>query len=171
MRVMAIDFGKKRLGLAISDERGLLAAPWRVLERQGLRRDVAEIVAAARSLRAERIVLGLPRTMQAAEPAADGAPGEVHGIHHEAALRAFAAALENALREANLAIDLAWWDERFSTAEALRQMRALGISSRQGKGSVDAHAAAVILQGYLDAQSAQAERAQEERAQTDEEEI
>lgn len=141
MRVLAIDFGKKRLGLAVSDDRGLLAAPLRVLERRGLRRDVAEIVETARGLRTERIVLGLPRAAQSEE------------VHHEAAIRAFAAALQNALREAGLNSDIAWWDERFSTAEALGQMRALGISSRQGKDSVDAHAAAVILQGYLDAQS------------------
>lgn len=138
MKHLAIDFGLKRLGLAISDERGVMAVPYEVRERQSLKRDIAGIVETARSLRVERVVLGLPRAAQSG------------AIHHEEQIRGFAAALESALNEANLEIPLVWWDERFSTAEALGQMRAIGFTSRQSKGSVDAQAAAVILQGYLD---------------------
>jgi putative Holliday junction resolvase len=140
MKHLAIDFGLKRLGLAISDEQGVMAVPYEVRERQSLKRDIAGIVETARGLRAERIVLGLPRA------AHSGA------IHHEEQIRGFADALEKALAAADLEIPLVWWDERFSTSEALGQMRALGISTRQGKESVDARAASVILQGYLDAQ-------------------
>ena len=126
------------MGLAISDERGVMAVPYEVRERRSLKRDIAGIVETARSLRVERVVLGLPRAAHSGE------------IHHEEQIRGFAAALETALREANLEISLMWWDERFSTVEALGQMRAIGFTSRQSKGSVDAQAAAVILQGYLD---------------------
>jgi putative Holliday junction resolvase len=71
MKHLAVDFGKKRLGLAMSDESGRFAVPYEVRERRGLKRDVAELLQAARSLRVERVVFGLPRQ-------AEGA-----AVHHE----------------------------------------------------------------------------------------
>ena len=140
MKHLAVDFGKKRLGLAISDDGGRIAVPYEVRERRGLKRDVAELLETARALRVERVVFGLPRQ-------AEGA-----GVHHESEVRGLAAALQSAFGEAQMPVEIAWWDERFSTAEALGNMRSLGISARQGKESVDAHAASVILQGFLDSQ-------------------
>jgi putative holliday junction resolvase len=157
MRYLAIDFGLRRLGLAVSDESGTLALPRDTIERRGGGRDVAAVVAAVRGLAQDGpvgVVLGLPRR----------AEGE--GVHHEAEARAFAAALEAGLRRAGLTIQIEWWDERFSTREALNQMREAGIAQRHGReggaGGIDARAAAVILQGFLDA------RAARQTAKTDE---
>lgn len=150
-RVLAIDFGLKRLGLALSDDRGLLAAPYAVRERQGLKRDIADLTLTITDLRVKTIVFGQPRGLE------EGA------AHHESKLQAFVTALESSLREAGLDIAIEWWDERFSTAEAWRGLRESGISTRAGKASVDAHAAAVILQGYLDARRGADEREADEK--------
>jgi putative Holliday junction resolvase len=138
-RSLAIDFGLKRLGLAVSDDRGVLAAPYAVRERKGLKRDIADLVETIQALRVALVVLGRPRHLQ----------GE--NEHHKDKIQQFASALEFALREKNLPVTMEWWDERFSTAEAWRGLRDSGIRTRAGKDQVDAHAAAVILQGYLDA--------------------
>lgn len=140
MKHLAIDFGKKRLGLAISDNDARIAVPYEVRERRGLKHDVAELLQTARALRVERVVFGLPRET------------EGDGVHHAEQVRGLARALQNAFNDVQMTVEIAWWDERFSTAEALGNMRTIGISARQGRESVDAHAASVILQGYLDAQ-------------------
>ena len=143
MRYLAIDYGERRIGLATCDEEERFASPHGVRERQGTKRDTVAIVEIVRGLGIEGIVFGLPR-------AVDGGTGS-----SEPAVRKFATSLEEELRAANLPIVLEWWDERFSTREALGQMRTLGISQKrgresQGSNSVDARAAAVILQGFLD---------------------
>ncbi len=138
-RVLAIDFGLKRLGLALSDDRGLLAAPYAVRERKNLMRDIADLTQTIADLRVTTIVFGKPLGLE------EGTE------HHAAPLEKFVTLLESSLREAGLNIALEWRDERFSTAEAWRNLREGGISTRVGKDQVDAHAAAVILQGYLDA--------------------
>jgi len=150
MRYLAIDLGLKRIGLAVSDETGTLASPYATRDRKGNRHDIADIIATMRGVGAEGVVCGLPRS------------AEGTGIHHEAATKAFAAALQEGLHAAGLPVEIEWWDERFSTAEALTQMRAAGISQRRGRASggtdsVDARAAAVILQGFLDRQRARAQ--------------
>ncbi len=143
MRYLAVDFGARRIGLAVSDDIGILSSPYATRERRGTKHDVAAIVDAIRGLSIQCIVFGLPRALSGGEGAA------------EAAVRAFAAQVETALRAANLPAEIEWWDERFSTREALGQMRVAGISQRRGRettgsNSVDARAAAVILQGFLD---------------------
>jgi putative holliday junction resolvase len=143
MRYLAIDYGERRIGLATCDDEERFASPYGVRERQGTKRDIAAILEIVRGLAIEGLVFGLPH-------ATDGTTG-----NSEPAVRKFAAALENELRAANLPIALEWWDERFSTREAQAQMRVLGISQKHGReslgtNSVDARAAAVILQGFLD---------------------
>ena len=132
--------GAQGIGLAISDDSARLAVPYEVRERRGLKHDVAELLQTARTLRVGRVVFGLPRQSEGA------------GLHHAQQVRGLAVALQKALDDAQMSVEIVWWDERFSTAEALGNMRNLGISARQGRESVDAHAASVILQGYLDAQ-------------------
>ncbi len=63
-RVLAIDFGLKRLGLALSDDRGVLAAPYAVRERRNLKRDIADLTQTIADLRVTTIVLGQPRGLQ-----------------------------------------------------------------------------------------------------------
>lgn len=144
MRYLAIDYGLRRIGLAVSDESGTFVSPYGTRECRGHKQDSATIIETVRGLGIGGIVLGLPR-------ASGGGTGDM-----ETATRSFGRALQKALNAAGLTIEIEWWDERFSTAEALTQMRAAGISQRRGRessgsDSVDARAAAVILQGFLDA--------------------
>jgi putative Holliday junction resolvase len=147
MRYLAIDFGRRRLGLAVSDPEGSIAVPYASRQRQGTRRDVADLIETIRGLNAESIVFGLPHNL------------EIGGAENDSLrlARNFAAALETQLRAQNLPHAIEWWDERFSTTQALHQMQTLGISQREGRnavgdGSVDARAAANILQSFLDSQ-------------------
>ena len=145
MRYLAIDFGTKRLGLATCDENEIVVTAYRTLERQGTRRDIAELLKIVRGLGSAAIVLGRPRALQT----------EHSGSNQDAADK-FAGALQDALQENGSAIVVERWDEQFSTSEALKQGRELNISEQRGRNStgadaIDARAAAVILQGFLDA--------------------
>ncbi len=149
--------------MAVSDESETLVWPHDTHRREGAgstqgaqhkasRRDVAAVVGAVRGLGAQGLVFGLPRAL-------DGKAGA-----GEEAVRSFASQVQNALGEAGLNLEIEWWDERFSTREALGQMRDLGISQKRGRqsdgaSSTDARAAAVILQGFLDGKSAARQRA------------
>lgn len=133
-RAMGLDVGERRVGVAIADELGLIASPLAVVQRRA--GDVAEILALARDRGADRVIVGLPTGMSGREgPQA-------------AAVRAFVDELR-AAEDACPAIE--FWDERLTTAVAERALRAQGARRTRAKGAVDAMAAAVILQGYLDA--------------------
>lgn len=143
MRYLAIDYGARRLGLAICDEDETFASPHGVLVRQNRRQDMETLLQTLRGLSAQGIVFGLPRATQ-------GGKGD-----SEDAAREFAAHLQKALQEADSTLQIEWWDERFSTRQALNQMKMLGVSQKRGREdlgsqSTDARAAAVILQGFLD---------------------
>jgi putative Holliday junction resolvase len=131
---MGIDVGERRIGIAIGDELGMIASPLQAMGRgEG---DLAAIRALAESRQVDRLVVGLPTTLSGREgPQA-------------AAVRAFANALAE---EVGPAIRVEFWDERLSTAAAERSLRDSGKRRRARDGTVDAMAAAVILQGYLDA--------------------
>ncbi len=134
MRILALDVGDRRIGLAISDPTGMLASPLGHIERGDA--DVAETLRVAAENDAEEIVVGIPLTMS-------GASGEQAGK-----TRAFVRSLRNAT-----AIPVRAVDERLSTAQAERLLRDAGRGRRRrgGRGRVDASAAAVILQAHLDA--------------------
>ena len=134
MRILALDPGSARLGLAISDAAGRLALPLKILLRDQadawLRR-LTEVIA---ERGVELLVVGMPLTLSGERgPAAEQTE-----------------ALVARLREA-LSVPVVTWDERLSSAQVERQMREAGLSSRQRRGAVDASAAAVFLQSYLDA--------------------
>jgi putative Holliday junction resolvase len=144
MRFLAIDYGEKRLGLAVCDEAETFASPYGAHERQGVRLDVNALVEMMRGLGIEGIVLGLPRSLD-----------PERSQENETKVRKFAAKLDMALQSLGRTVPIDYWDERFSTREAQAGLREAGISQRQGRGdngssSIDARAAAVILQGYLD---------------------
>ena len=140
-RVLGVDLGSRRIGLALSDPSGVLASPLEVLERAADHAaDHAVIVGRAHDEGAERIVVGLPRSLSGDEgPAARAARAEV------AELRLVAGR--------GLPIEL--HDERLTTVSAERRIReADGLDSRRRRRRrepVDAAAAAEILQSYLDA--------------------
>jgi putative Holliday junction resolvase len=132
-RLLAVDYGERRIGLAVSDPTGTIASPaGHILRRRGKRPPIAEIVRRAEKLGARGFVVGLPL---------DGA-GE--DTPRATEVRRIAAELE---RRTGLPVDLL--DERFTTAAALRAVREMGGSTKGRKGDVDALAATVLLQHAL----------------------
>ena len=129
-RWMAIDWGERRIGLAISDPTGMIASPAGAIERRiGKRAPIAELVRRSVSLEARGIVMGLPL---------DG-----EGDDTPRSLECRRVAGELARRTA---LPVALLDERFTTAVALRAVRDMGGSTRGRKADVDALAATVLLQ-------------------------
>lgn len=132
-RLLAVDWGDKRIGLAVSDELGFLASPAGVIVRRvGKRAPLAELMHRANDLGALGYVFGLPIDPSGAE------------TDRSREVREVAAKL--AMRQ-TLPIRLV--DERFTTSSALRSIREQGGSTRGRKNDVDALAAAVLLDGVL----------------------
>jgi len=137
-RVLGVDLGERRIGLACSDASGVLASPLSVILRSGDPvADRVAIVAAATEAEAQVIVVGLPRSLSGREgPAARGARGEATALAE--------------LAEAAGGITVELHDERFTTREAQRALRAGGRRAREQRDHIDAAAAAVMLQSWLD---------------------
>lgn len=140
--MLAIDAGQRRIGLALSDELRLLASPAGVLRRgpAGLAPLVQQIADLARREQVRLVVVGLPLHQ-------DGMPGR-----QARRARVFASIVAR-----SLALPVELWDERLSTQAAEAVVRAQGRSTRtlRQRGEMDAIAAAVILQDYLDARARQ----------------
>ena len=136
MRILAIDYGSTRIGLALSDPTGTLARPLPFVPAKADAKLAREIAERAKKEEAHLILLGLPRNM-------DGTSGEA-----AAKVQAFAALLGQATP---IAIKLI--DERLSTVQASRQLQEAGRNARQQRGKIDSEAASVLLQGYLDSQT------------------
>ena len=133
LRFLCLDVGERRIGLAISDPGGLLATPVGFFERTRLRRDVANVVECALERKATAILVGIPLSL-------NGKVGP-QAKRVEGFLRSLRAGTE---------LPVHTTDERYSTAEAERLLRQAGRQPSRHKGEVDAAAATVILQGYLD---------------------
>ena len=133
--MLGLDFGGRRIGIAGSDALGVTAQVVTVIERTSLAEDVARIGEIAKRRGAVKIVLGLPLNM-------DGSMSQ-----QGRRVRRFANRLR---RELEVEVDL--WDERLSTVEAERVLIEADESRAARKAVRDGVAAAVILQGYLDAQ-------------------
>lgn len=130
-RILGIDLGQARIGVAVSDELGMLAHP---VETIPAGKDAAERIAAiVREKNAERVVIGLPRHMNGTT-----------GIGATEAL-AFAEKLR-----ARLPCEVVTWDERMTTMAANRALRESGRKTRNSRGVIDQVAAQMILQSYLD---------------------
>jgi len=151
---MAVDYGSKRLGLALCDEGEILVSPLSSLQRAGARLDMERLLDLVRSHQVQGIVMGVPRALEEGRAGAS-----------EEAARAFGQALRDKLALEAPHVAFEEQDERFSTAQALRQGRESGLSQKKGRGtsgaqSIDARAAAVILQAFLDARAARHARDQ-----------
>ena len=133
MRTLGVDLGRVRIGLALADDVLRTARPLLVVTRRDQAADLAAISEAAREYEVERVVLGLPLNM-------DGSEGPSARL-----ARAFAPKLEAAL-----GVPVELHDERLSTFEAEIRLRDQGFSAKDRRSRVDAEAAAVILQGWLD---------------------
>ncbi len=132
-RLLAVDYGERRVGLAVSDPLGMIASPLGVVVRRpGKRPPVAELVRQAESVGARGFVVGLPL-----DGAGEDTPRAVEA-------RQIAAELARRTRLPAYVVD-----ERYTTAAALRAIRDMGGSTRGRKGDVDAMAAAVLLRHAL----------------------
>jgi putative Holliday junction resolvase len=134
MRILALDLGERRTGVALSDSLGWLATPLTVLKNSGRAAELAAIVELVQSHHVEQVVVGYPLSL-------DGSIGP-----QAQRVGKFVAQLRDHLPQ----VPVILWDERLSTAEAERLIHEAG--KRVQRERIDAAAAAVILQSYLDAQ-------------------
>ena len=131
MRVMAIDYGDARTGVAVSDLTGTIAGESFVIAQWDAEALADQLVQAAKERDVQTLVLGLPRNM-------DGTEGP---------RAAKARALKALLEQRGMGVVL--WDERRTTVDAHRILRENGKREKKHKATVDAVAAALILEGYL----------------------
>ena len=133
MRILALDHGTKRIGVAISDELQMIAQPLEFIPAQpfdGVMTRLKEIIAEKPT---ELILVGMPRNM-------DGTYGPA-----AAKVREFVEAMKPAV-----SVPIRTWDERLTSAQANRVLIAADVSRRDRKEKVDKTAAAILLQSYLD---------------------
>lgn len=132
-RILALDLGKKRIGLALSDELGITAQGLPTLERRNKRADFAALTALVRENNVCRIVLGLPLRMSGEE----GTQADW--------VRAFAEELKT---HADVPVELR--DERWTSKQAERVLMGSGIRHQERKPAIDRMSAVILLQDYLD---------------------
>lgn len=130
---MGLDIGDKRIGVAISDPLGWFAQSLTVIQRTTLKRDIQAIGELVKEHDIGKMVVGLPRSM-------DGTLGP-----QAAKVEDFAVELERRLH-----VPLVLWDERLTTVEAERLMIEAGVRREKRREKIDAVAASLLLQGYLD---------------------
>lgn len=132
MRILGIDYGDQRIGLALSDFTGTLVGRAWTLHEWNLDRAIEAIAAVVKENEVGRLVLGLPKNM-------DGSEGPRAALSREVAER---------LTEAT-GLDVVLWDERRSSVEAHAILHANGRKEKKHRARVDAVAASLILEGYL----------------------
>ena len=132
MKTLAIDYGDARTGVAVSDLTGSIVGYTTVIHSWNREKVLSELVRLVREQGAERVVMGFPRNM-------DGSEGPRTELY-----RAFAADLEAAL-----GMPVRLWDERRTTVEAHAILSETGYHGKKRKNTVDAVAASLILEGYL----------------------
>ena len=135
-RFLAVDYGRKRVGLAIADPLGMIASPAGFIERrEGKRPPITKIIARATEPGAQGYLIGLPLD------------GEGNETDWTAEVRKLGAEIAK-----RTGMPVRFYDERYSTAAALRTVQEMGESTRGRKGDVDALAAAILLQHALNVQ-------------------
>ncbi len=133
MRVLALDPGERRIGIAISDPSGAVARPLQTLVRRSKEEDFASLAALVAEHDVELVVIGRPLSLNGTE-----GPQARRSARYGLALAE------------HLSVPVVSWDERFTTAEA-EEIVHQNRGKKRGKGELDAIAAAVLLQRYLDA--------------------
>ena len=132
MRVLAIDYGDARTGIAISDIMGMIVGQTTVIHSRNPQKTVLEIQRLVKESGAEKLVMGFPRNM-------DGSEGPRADLYREFA----------ALVEQGCGMEVALWDERRTTVEAHNILSDCNYHGKKRKNTVDAVAAGLILEGYL----------------------
>jgi putative Holliday junction resolvase len=141
MRALGLDIGSVRIGVALSDPDLTIATPHAVLAAADLARDPKALVRIIEEYEVDTVVIGLPTSL-------DGQEGQ-----QAADVRAAAEQLAQALP-----VSVEYWDERLSSTEASRLMRSAGMAASKQRGMLDKVAAAIILQGWLDARELRKEQ-------------
>ena len=134
MRILGLDYGSKRIGVAVCDELGMIAQGLATITRRNRRQFLEEIARFIRTYNVERIVIGYPMRLNGTE-----------GIQCEKVSK-FASLLE-----ATFSLPVIKWDEALSTKEAEEILIRANVARDKRKNKVDKLAASLILQGYLDA--------------------
>ncbi len=132
MRVLAIDYGDARTGIAVSDALGMIVGQTTVIHSRNPQKTAQEIARLVREFGAKRLVMGFPRNM-------DGSEGPRAALYRD-----FAALVE---KECQMPVVL--WDERRTTVEAHNILSDCNYHGKKRKNTVDAVAASLILEGYL----------------------
>jgi putative holliday junction resolvase len=132
-RILALDLGKKRIGLALSDPLGITAQGLPTLERTNIRQDLSSIEHIILERQVTLLLMGNPLHMS-------GDPGKQAAYVHEFAER---------LREYT-GVPLKYWDERLTTVEAHRVLRSSGIGIEKRARAIDKLSAVILLESYLD---------------------
>jgi putative Holliday junction resolvase len=140
MKLLALDVGDRRVGVAVSDAAGLIATPLTVIRRASKVEDFARIARFVQEQGAKGLVIGHPLN-------ADGSAGP-----QARRVERYAAAMAEALRLEGLSVPMIMWDEHGSTQRAQALMIDAGRKAKDRRQRIDAAAAAVILQDYLDEQ-------------------
>lgn len=132
-RVLGIDFGTRRIGLALSDPTGTLASPLPFLENNGVPQVTAKLKELAKAHGIQTVVIGMPRNMDGTYgPAADK-------------VREFIAQIQP-----HLSAKVVTQDERLSTAQAARDLSQMGLTQKELRQKVDSSSACLIVQQFLD---------------------
>jgi len=141
-RVLAIDFGLRRIGLAVSDALGITAQGLPTLQRTAIRKDIERIRAVAEEYSVQKILVGNP-------------------ISHSGTATAMSRHAEEFVRklQGRLSCPVELWDERLTSVEANRMLRSAGLSIGKRQQAVDRVAAVLLLQNYLDRCANELERA------------
>lgn len=132
MRVLAIDYGDARTGIAVSDAMGMIVGQTTVIHSYNAEKTAQEIARLVQQTGAERLVMGFPRNM-------DGTEGPRAALYREFAQRV----------EAACGKEVVLWDERRTTVEAHQILSDCNYHGKKRKNTVDAVAASLILEGYL----------------------
>lgn len=133
MRILSMDVGDKRIGLAISDALGWTAQGIETLERRGIKYDLDKLQEIVKEHKPQHIVVGLPKNMNGSI----GPQGEK--------VKEFAENIKS-----HLDLEIVYWDERLTTVSANKMMIEADVSRQKRKKKVDQIAAVLILQSYLD---------------------
>ena len=132
MRVLAIDYGDARTGIAVSDAMGMIVGQTTALHSRTPDKTAQEIARLVKQTGAQRLVMGFPRNM-------DGTEGPRAALYREFAGRV----------EAECGMEVVLWDERRTTVEAHQILSDCNYHGKKRKNTVDAVAASLILEGYL----------------------
>jgi len=133
MRILGVDFGTKTIGVAVSDDMGMIGQGIGTIKRKNLQHDLGELQRKIEEYEIGKIVVGLPKNM-------DGSLGK--SAHQVLDF------IEDLKKKFKIPVDS--WDERLSTVEAERVLLDADMSRRKRKKVIDKVAASIILQGYLD---------------------